>query len=213
MRKTKKRGGANTSGGLLLVFDLDETIVNTTEPMELNPAIIDILIQAAKLRDGVVGAICLLTNNSDKDHVAFIDDILLTVTESIGKYIADDGMLSKPYFFDYIMTRTHPLRVDSKYQTKQFEDIKTFAHKSGVIFHSNDDLMSRTFFFDDQSHVLQTQMATWFDGVYADQYIKITPGYTGSKTKPETTNYEPILQAFQKNISGGKRRTSKKSRT
>ena len=212
MRKTKKRGGANTSGGLLLVFDLDETIVNTTEPMELNPAIIDILIQAANLRDGIVGAICLLTNNSDKDHVAFIDDILLTVTNSIGKYNSDDGMVSKPYFFDYIMTRTHPLRVDVKKQTKQFEDIKTFAHKSGITFRSNEDLMSRTFFFDDQSHVLQKQMATWFDGIYTNQYIQITPGYTGNQTKPDTTNYEPILQAFQKNTSGGKRATSKKSR-
>ena len=78
MRKTKKRGGANTSGGLLLVFDLDGTIANTKEPTELNPSITDIIIEAANLRGNNVDAICLLTNNSDKDYIAFIDDIFLT---------------------------------------------------------------------------------------------------------------------------------------
>jgi len=212
MRKTKKRGGANTSGGLLLVFDLDETIVNTKEPMELNPTIIDILLDASKLRGTTIDAICLLTNNSDRDHVAFIDDIIMNITKSIGKYSSDDNMPEKLYFFDYIMTRTHPLRADLRQQTKQFEDIKTIAHKSGISFRSNEDLMSRTFFFDDQPHVLQKQMATWFDGVYRDQYIQIIPGFTGILTKPDVTNYEPIMRALQKNTSGGKRAVSRKSR-
>ena len=212
MRKTKKRGGANTSGGLLLVFDLDGTIANTKEPTELNPSITDIIIEAANLRGNNVDAICLLTNNSDKDYIAFIDDIFLTVTKSIGKYNSDDDMPVKPYFFDYIMSRTHPLRADIKYQTKQFEDIKTMAHKSEVKFYSNNDLMSRTFFFDDQPHILQKQMALWFNGLYKDQYIQIKPEYTGNTTKPDVTNYEPILHslALQKNMNGVEKKNVKK---
>ena len=204
MRSVKKNKNTNTSSDLLLVFDLDETIVNTSEPFELNPTIIDAIIELSKFRGKYIGSICLLTNNSDKQHIAFIDDILLKITGSTGKYISDDDMPVKPYFFDYIMSRTHPLRADMKQQTKQFEDIKTMANKTGIQFQSNQDLMSRTLFFDDQPHVLQQEMATWFGGIYKDQYIQIRPGFTGKNTEPDTTNYEPIFQLLQKNITDEK---------
>ena len=65
--------------------------------------------------------------------------------------------------------------------------------------------MSRTYFFDDQEHVIQHEMEDNFDGKYADHYIKITPGFTG-KREDDLTNYEPVLSALDM-FTGGKRRT------
>ena len=206
--KSPKKGG---SKGLILVFDLDETITNTEYPVTFNRNILEILIKASKLRDKGLGvdAIFLLTNNSDKEYVAAIDDALTIHIESIGKYTGDDKMPEKDYFFDFIMTRNHPFRYK---EMKRINDVKDMCMITGVKYDSIEDIMSRTYFFDDQEHILKQQMESWFDGKYADHYIHIKPGFTGRKNVIDETDFNPIESALN-NLSGGKRSTYKKRKT
>ena len=188
------------SNGLILVFDLDETITSTGEPLYLNTYILNILTKASKLRGKRVDAICLLTNNSDRDYVAFIDSQLLQRTGSIGKYTGDDGMpTDQEYFFDYIMTREHFLRCN---ETKSLKDIKRFAFMLELPYVDDNDLKNRTFFFDDQPHILQKELDP-------GHYVLITPGFTGREE--DLTDYSSILAALS--TRGGKGSRNKKRRT
>jgi hypothetical protein len=190
----------NTRKGLFLVFDLDETIANITQPVRLNPKIVDILIRASSLRGNGVEAICLLTNNSDKSYITYIDNILLEITGSVGRYgtLVDDDMPQKEYFFDYIASRNHPIRVKNcnsgDFQcTKQYIEIKRIAEKLGYNY-TQDELMPRLYFFDDQVHLLKVELKFSFGGLYKNHYIQITPGFTGKQM--DRTDYSPILRAF-----------------
>jgi len=99
--------------GIILVFDLDQTIVDTKiilrtnnnnnaiffpqtpEVLErlkqeieaaLNPTILNILKQASLQRYSLVDAILLLTNNSSERYVAAVDSVLSSLCGNYGKY-------------------------------------------------------------------------------------------------------------------------------
>ena len=191
-RKAKQYGGSN---GLILVFDLDETIVNTRKPIQFNPEILKILTVASSIRGQGVDAIFLLTNNGDDKYVDQINKGLAKITD-----YDDDN------FFDAVMTANHMFRtLEDDYPIKHLQDIKILMSAARKTFTTNEDLMSRTYFFDDQEHVIQHEMEDNFDGKYADHYIKITPGFTG-KGEEDLTNYEPIDSAIRSVQRGGKRR-------
>ena len=64
--------------GLILVFDLDQTLAHTTDLVYFNLNIVHILDYIVKkaLRGSVINGIFLLTNNDNKGYVKLIDENL-----------------------------------------------------------------------------------------------------------------------------------------
>lgn len=182
-RKAKQHGGNN---GLVLAFDLDETIVNRRKPTQFNESILALLKVITPLRGQGVDAVFLLTNNGREDYIKIINNGLARFTD----YDADT-------YFDYVMTYNHPMRNED--HTKSIEDIKFMMNAIGK---SDENLLNRTFFFDDQEHVIQQEM---IEGGVADHYIQITPEFTG-KGEEDETNYEPVYSAIRSIQKGGKRK-------
>lgn len=87
--------------GLVLVFDLDETLIGTTKTykdgkyyisdIQLNDKLFQIIFHAKALKPGLVDAILLLTNNTNvpseyhKMSMGFLDIIDLVVTKKYGE--------------------------------------------------------------------------------------------------------------------------------
>ena len=200
--------------GLVLVFDLDQTILDSSDPKffdnsltpeeirqlikkNLNMNIVNLLIRASELRpSGKVTAICLLTNNSSINFVQLVDSVLKGLTKSNGSYgkkAVEDGFEAGEYFFDAIMTRNHsarPIAVSGS-PPKRLEDINKMLEPFDLSFGSA--TMDDLFFFDDlPNHDI---MRTYKDvGEFRENYIQIKPPYT--KYTKDTTNYTPILRAL-----------------
>ena len=189
-RIRKQRGGGGGSG-LILVFDLDETIVNTGKLLKFNPSILQLLTIVTPLRGSKIDAIFLLTNNSGEVYINKINKGLARITD----YDADT-------YFDYVMSYNHKSRIKDfdGYPIKSLEDVKFMMKAIGK---SDENLLERTFFFDDQEHVIQQEM---IDGGVADHYIQITPEFTGKEE--DETNYESVLSALEF-FRGGKRKNRK----
>jgi hypothetical protein len=209
--------------GLILVFDMDQTILDSSNPElfdkpyspqghlylkkiikeGLNWNIVNILKRAAKLRpSGKVTAICLLTNNSNATLVSAVDEVLYDETASKGKYksystnVNDKTMPDKPYFFDSIMMRQHssrPKTIDNN-PPKRLVDILHMLAFLGIS-DPGAEAMKDIYFFDDiGSHALRAEFNFMSSGKYKDHYIQITPPYrTGIN---DTTDYNPILHSL-----------------
>jgi hypothetical protein len=148
------------------------------------------------------------------------------------------------YFFDYILTRladvrkfdpefirthvTYNILCNSSYpgtrdpNSKRMVDIEYMAHKVGVPIsstHPEEDIMRRTYFFDDLDiHTVTQEMKYMYEGKYKDHFIHITPAFTCgmpdktdlSKLDQLLTNLETQANAKPKNTKGGKRKTRRK---
>jgi hypothetical protein len=190
--------------GIVLVFDLDQTIVDTQESFLhldtsmidrlkkqirpfLNENIVNLLKRASKLRHTHVSAICLLTNNSDVVFIAAVDSLLRDLCGSPGKYKTPDNIddyskyfVNQDYFFDAIMPRYHPTRDPTS--SKSVKDVKVMMSYLGekVVL---DDI----YFFDDQPHVIDREIRN---------SIKIVPLF--NRYKNDLTNYKPILERLSR---------------
>ena len=205
--------------GLVLVFDMDQTIIDSdpffkSNPLEyskipdyLNMNVVNILLRAAKLRPTKVMAIFLLTNNSDKQFVAAVDSALYKLSMgSRGKYntveSADSNsskMPHKEYFFDDIFMIDHPKRKQASIGVssgvKDLHTVLEMMHTINSDEHPN--IIKNLFFFDDMSnHKLHDEFIEYSGGKYKNHYITIHPPY--QKGKIDKTNYRPILKALQK---------------
>jgi len=237
--------------GLILVFDLDNTIYDCEDckdykplkPPCVNKLIENILTRAAALRGKGVDAICMLTNNASYDFINTIDQYLLNLTQSVGKFtgvaeanpayaryaerqfVRPDKIFSAVnpdgrYFFDYILTRladvrkfnAHFVRTNIDYNilcsagftgdrvasSKRMVDIEYMAHKVGVPViteHAEEDIMRRTYFFDDlDTHTITQEMKYLYEGKYKDHFIQITPRFTcGIHDKSDLSKIEKLL--------------------
>jgi len=216
--------------GLILVFDLDQTIIDSNAPelfmnleypmnkeyqsiikKNMNPKVVDILLKAAKLRGKGVDAICLLTNNSIIDFVAKVDSVLLELSNNnIGKFkkvqgsYKSENIPGEDFFFDVIMTANNPMRLGL---TKSLYDIQTMMLYLKIPVKSTEELLSRLYFFDDVGeHVLRSDFYE-DGGINIDHYIHITPRFR--KGVKDETDYTPILTAFntiKAQMGGGKKR-------
>ena len=200
--------------GIVLVFDLDQTILDSSDdrlfdgslgPDEirelikknLNMNIVNLLIRASKLRpSGKVNAICLLTNNSSVNFVQLVDSVLKDLTGSVGSYgkkAVEDGFEAGEYFFDAVMTRNHSSRPSTAAgsRPKRLEDINKMLEPFDLSFGSA--TMGELFFFDDfpNHQIMQTYKEV---GEFRENYIQIKPPYT--KYLKDTTNYSPVLRAL-----------------
>jgi hypothetical protein len=208
--------------GLVLVFDMDQTILDSSDPYlfnrpptpearvilkkkireSLNWNVVNLLKRAAKLRPDGVSAICMLTNNSSTILVSAVDEVLYEETGSKGKYKTyagnanDREMPDKPYFFDSIMMRQHssrPKTIDDN-PPKRYIDIMNMLSYIGMK-DVGIDRMKDVFFFDDiGTHNLRSEFNFMSEGKYKDHYIHITPPY--NKLLQDRTDYRPILHSL-----------------
>jgi hypothetical protein len=210
--------------GLILVFDMDQTILDSSDPSldddtisreqisntiveSLNKNVVRLLIRASALRlTGEVSAIFLLTNNSSIPFISLVDDILRDITGSTGIYKKipdpdDIGMPEKSYFFDYIMIRQHPRRPQVYDPPKTLYDILIMMENIGIYDETkNKDILKDIYFFDDiGTHQIKRELAILEDGIYKDHYIQITPPY--SKNKEDLTDYSPILKVIPDTVT------------
>lgn len=214
-------GGQGVKGvaggrGLVLVFDLDQTLIDTdslikqkraTQAIEdaLSPRILDIIDRAERLSresPGSIDAFLLLTNNDGRPYVSEICSIIAKRFPSKASNFRNirnreniniDGR--KPLFFDYIMMRTNKYRAD---MSKSLMDVKIMLSNLRIDY---SDLDRRTFFFDDNEHpAMRSDLRT-----YPEHYIKITSDvpYAGFlKGHPDTTDYSSIEDALTRAENG-----------
>jgi ankyrin repeat protein len=258
------------NAGLILVFDLDNTIYswegsapfNPLNPRCINQPIWNILLRAAALRGRGVDAIFLLTNNGHYDFISAIDNALKIQSKSIGKftgepecnidalshiekrYLTSETNFAKmnpsgTYFFDHILTRWADVRryeletvrdhldinilcpsarhtgdrATGMSMLKRMVDVEYMAARAGVKLdakNQQEDLMRRTYFFDDMSaHIIPIEMNHLYGGKYADHYIEISPRFECGTT--DNTNLTKIDQLLS-NLEGRKGGTRKTRR-
>ena len=178
--------------GLILVFDLDQTLAHTTDLVYFNFNIVHILNYIVKkaLRGSVIDGIFLLTNNDNKGYVKLIDENLKTGLKSTGAFKGGEGYPADTYFFDYIMDYTHSRRHANK--TKSYADIKFMADVLGIRYNDDNELLRRTYFFDDLEHDIKGEMTA---AGLPDHYIQITPPF--EHKAEDVTNYEPVKMAIE----------------
>jgi hypothetical protein len=208
--------------GLILVFDLDQTLVDTTTFHQergrlsnvgkyVNLRLIDeVLKPASKLRGKGVDGIFLFTNNTRDVYI-----------ESVCKYLAStvkntDG---NAFFFDYIMTPKDSYNGAEDPYIKSISKIEhILSHKcpysdrerDPVTFTDYSDLAERLFFFDDLEH---PNIRKFFQDVglganipnFSNHYIqiqgqKVDDGFVKHTGEPEDdrTDYEPIKRELAK---------------
>jgi hypothetical protein len=177
--------------GLILVFDLDQTLAHTTNLLYFNLNIAHILNYITKkaLRGSVINGIFLLTNNDNKEYVKLIDENLKRALKSTGAFRGGEGYPADTYFFDYIMDYTNSHRHANK--TKSYADIKFMVDSLGIRYTDDNELLRRTYFFDDLEHVLKGEMTA---AGLPDHYIQITPPFENKAE--DVTNYEPVRAAI-----------------
>jgi len=222
--------------GLVLVFDMDQTIIDTSSLKEMNDQnfadeikkslnvdLIDKVLRPAaeQRKNRNVDAIVMLTNNSDKIFAAWVSKVLADVLESRSKY---EPMYmnqelnvfytnSKPRkslesFFDFIMWRDHSSRPDIEDTPKTMQDVKYMIEK---LLLPIANLEKRTYFFDDRAdHLIRGELDKLGLG---DHYIiiesnlpELGPGF--SKGHADITDYTPIIKALS-NKRGGSRKIRK----
>jgi hypothetical protein len=211
--------------GLILVFDLDQTIIDsqqyffqrpeTYESINtlkdeiltggyLNPTIIDILKRASKLRDEdvtnpmdkKVTAIFLLTNNSDPIYVAAVDSAIHELCNSTGKYYTEANIDPDTHFMP-----KKPYFFDSIMMRGHSKRVGSDPSKS-----LNDVYVMLRYLEIKKKPVLGS--IYFFDDIYhemdrqlnafgfPDHSIKITPAFRRGET--DLTNYKPILDRLSK---------------
>ena len=147
--------------GLVLVFDLDLTLVETDKIFEivskngtihsdelyhhLNIRLIeDVLKPAVHLKGSTVAAILLLSNNSLEEYVKFICD-------SISRIIGVTDV------FDLIVTRngTKDVPRSGENPPKRLLDVEAMVKSIGK---DTSNLADRVYFFDDLHHVIEKEI-------------------------------------------------------
>ena len=177
------------SEGLVLVWDMDQTLIGNyfsmdTVPLpelDFNERAIRLLRLASALRPSVVTAILLLTNNTDKPFISH-------VMSQIG------------IKFDSILDGTRGEPESNGQVPKSLEDVERMLEGLG---HPTENLAARTYFFDDiPTHHMR-------EDIEPSHYIVITPPYKNGNN--DTTNFDPIYEAFT-NAKGGARKKRKSRR-
>jgi hypothetical protein len=205
-------------GGIILVWDLDKTLVSEYIPKKanqtnasylqnewditLNSSALQILKKANELKGEKVSAIFLLTNNSDR---LFIQKVIETIEKTLGT----------SYIFDLVYDALHENRIHQiKNLPKQFAmksmiDVQNMLKDVGYSI-SYDKLLENgkrnIFFMDDMnSHELVKQ----------SNFIHITPPFNSDEE--DKTDYSPLTSvlgmSIKKNLLKGGQRKKRKTRT
>ena len=132
--------------GLILVWDMDDTL--SYSKYIYNSNAIALLKDAVAHRPGLVDAIILLTDNSNKEYIKTITDVI--------------NVLVGTPVFDILVDKNHKLRQPTElkdFQTVR-KDIQTVRKIVDFIGVSNENLEQRILFFDDlDTHPLSKELA------------------------------------------------------
>lgn len=183
--------------GLVLVWDLDQTIVGeysdqrdiNSPDLVLNDKAVALLKKAVEARNkDKVSAIFLLTNNADE---VFIMVAILKLTE----LIFPKNVTFHISLFDYIMSRNHQFREAPKEDPpKSLREVRYMMEKNNL---STENLAERVFFIDDRAtHQIANEIPK-------DHYIVVTPPFRKGST--DTTDYSVLEKALEEQ-TGGKRK-------
>jgi hypothetical protein len=127
--------------GLILVWDMDDTLSHSK--CVYNSNAIGLLEDAVARRPGLVDAIILLTDNSNKEYIKTITDVINVLVGSVR-------------VFDRIVDKTDELRDPSG--EKNFQTVQNIVEAIGGV--SNENLEQRILFFDDlDTHPLSKELA------------------------------------------------------
>ena len=196
--------------GLVLVFDLDLTLVDTEKVFEiaskkdeinsdelykhLNIRLIEeVLKPAVDLKGSSVSAILLLSNNNLEEYVNFI-------CESISRILGTQ-------VFDLIVTRRGtelvPRAEPEENPPKRLVDVERMLKSLGK---DSSNLEERVYFFDDLDHEIKKE-------IIPGHYYRIHNWLT----KDHLNNYAPVKKAMMpplnlSSVKGGKRTRKKKLR-
>lgn len=198
--------------GLILVFDLDQTLVATNKHIrqhftrkrgfyreswlpkkkpELNPELVEILrIALEKKKSGDVYAIFLLTNNSDP---VFLRNVVRTLEKKLQTKHLFDSMLTA----EENEPRDTPKGKPLNYSSKSIRDIYRLLDRMEKTTdaeqrYEKEELLKRVVFFDDNpDHVIRREM---FIAGVPKQYITISPPFMGISE----TNYGKVFQLLQR---------------
>lgn len=186
--------------GLILVFDLDQTLIDTNallqasdsrvNPIHLNRTIIErVLRPAVQLRESKKGvdAIFILSNNSSDSYIKMV-------------MIEIGSILGVSNVFDSFMGRYDSYREGGNLENpdKRLKDVDNMLREMYPEV-SRENIGNRTYFFDDlPSHKIRQEIP---EGHYI-----VVGGFTADS--PDTTDYSAITSLLS-NAVGGRRRTRK----
>ena len=203
---------ATTKPGLVLVFDLDQTLIDTEKDFNgimssledksltvqqfigaihekidplLNKRLIEeVLRPASELRKtGQVSAILMLSNNSRYSYAANVSYAIQQSLDNQSKF-HDESNNRFYYFFDYIMIRTHPSRNRSQYPDNPPKSIKDVKNMLERLKLPTENLEGRTYFFDDiGNHAIR---ADFKNAGVEDHYIYIA---RGNPSNPKSSGF------------------------
>ena len=187
-------------GGIVLVFDMDQTLIhnedNDINNTIFNPRAIQFLQRAIK--SPRLGAMLLLTNNRDHCFIIAVDYML---RQEVGS--RRSKILNNFYIFDAIIDYDDTFRPPAEASCRLLDKgDKTLAQVNKMlerIGKSTADSDRRVFFFDDlATHTISTQLSP------PENFIQITPPfYIGQKAGPDTTDYSVVCAALGiENIPG-----------
>jgi len=210
--------------GLVLVFDVDGTLGPVDgEPEQglspINPKILEVIREGVAGRGKTVDALFILSNNSDTGYMARIE---ARIQELLGtsEPVFDDIMARGDYrrdvhYEDFFIEEGLPVHNPRKSLADVATMIETLNLKRRLATAtwlqppqkpvSTRGLARRVYFFDDLIHYMK-------DEIPADQYIHITPSYTGSRGYKDRTRYFSLLARIRgiKGVKGRITRTLKK---
>jgi hypothetical protein len=208
--------------GIILVFDLDQTIIDTesyfsvNHPGQLlqkniqpqnekskdikhffNPKIIDILRRSICHKGHGVDAILLLTNNSSEEYVRTCDIALSRLLDYKSPYWNKESFS----FFDNYMIRYDRRRTinndENSWISKKLYDVRIMLDDPIKIKNTSyGDIARRTYFFDDNTHHLLIDELKSYG--YADHFIYIKGTHGFSKNTIDTTDYRAIHRALDR---------------
>ena len=203
--------GYGPPNGLVLVFDLDDTLVYTANiknmltndeliSSALNFKILNVVLRNAeyfrRAYRGSIDAILLLTNNGNPEYVSRVCKVIAQMIRENPRNFrrlsaAENARINAadPLFFDYIMMVGNKHRNDVDPYSK---NLKLVERMLNVLNISNKNLKERTYFFDDQEHPMMRKE------LIPGHYIDIKSSINVNGKEEDITDYSQILEEFRR---------------
>ena len=193
--------------GLVLVFDLDLTLVDTDtvfkiasekgtiDSDELNAhlnirLIEDVLKPAVHLKGSTVAAILLLSNNSLDDYVNFICD---SISRILGVTAAFDSIIPRNGTKNVVRSGENP--------PKRLIDVEAILKSIGK---DSSNLAGRVYFFDDLHHEIEKELAN------GEQYCLIKKWLPNDENDYSSVKKAMIPHLNLSSMKGGKKTRKKR---
>ena len=184
--------------GIILVWDLDQTLINGPNIENINENALRIMHEA--FESPKFTANLMLTNNGNEKFITMAQIALLEKYNQMFPESQRFSLFSITYNSvtnGRVPDNTVPVAERTPgHKAKRLEDVENMLNNLGL---PTDNLAPRVFFFDDlPRHIIRTQ-------ILPANYIQITPPF--NTVAADTTNYAPV-RAFLAQV-GASRRTRK----